>query len=117
MEFSRVLCRFGITPRQRKEAESAIALLGQAVREGRSHGSEDDGVGFRHALTVHGPRYELSVHVPHVVSKISRVLQPFADALGTLSRWEHLPRAITHSEGSLAKIGRESCRARVCQSV
>src|SRR3546814_9223169 len=70
--------------------------------EGRSHGSEDDGVGFRHALTVHGPRYELSVHVPHVVSKISRVLQPFADALGTLSRWEHLPRAITPSEGSLA---------------
>src|SRR3546814_9328644 len=91
----------GINPRQRKEAESAIALLGQAVREGRSHGSEDDGVGFRHALTVHGPRYELSVHVPHVVSKISRVLQPFADALGPLSRWEHLPRAITPSEGSL----------------
>src|SRR3546814_11086315 len=28
--------------------------------------------------------------------------QPFADALGTLSRWEHLPRAITPSEGSLA---------------
>src|SRR3546814_1982567 len=80
----------------------AIALRGQAVREGRGHGSEDDGVGFRHALTVHGPRYELSVHVPHVVSKISRVLQPFADALGTLSRWEHLPRAITPSEGSLA---------------
>src|SRR3546814_19137399 len=75
-----------------------------AVREGRSHGSEDDGVGFRHALTVHGPRYELSVHVPHVVSKISRVLQPFADALGTLSRWEHLPRAITPSEGSLATL-------------
>src|SRR3546814_15107911 len=41
----------GITPRQRTEAESAIALLGQAVREGRSHGREADGVGFRHALT------------------------------------------------------------------
>src|SRR3546814_14025708 len=51
---------------------------------------------------VQGLLYELSVHVPHVVSKISRVLQPFADALGTLSRWEHLPRAITPSEGSLA---------------
>src|SRR3546814_1373114 len=94
----------GITPRQRKEAESAIVLLGQAVREGRSHGSEDDGVGFSHALTVHGPRYELFVYVPHDVSKISRVLRTFVDAMGPSSRWEHLPRAITPSEGSLAII-------------
>src|SRR3546814_11102185 len=47
----------GITPRQRKESESAISLLVQAVREGRIHGRVVDGVCFRLSLPVRGPRY------------------------------------------------------------
>lgn len=91
----------GITSVQRKEAEHAVALLSQAAGTGPSD-SEDYSSGYSYALLTRGLDYKSPAAEPNGVSKISRVLRPFVDALEILEQWEDPPRPSALNEGSLA---------------